>query len=159
MGFQIFINIVIAIVWMLFQNSFTMVDFFIGYVIGFVIVLILIRFKGFEFYFMRVLAFLKLSMIFARELAIANLVVLRTVLSPKMKIAPGIIAVPTSLESETEKVLFAVMMTLTPGTMSIEFSEDSKIIFVHALDASDREEVIRTVQGTFERGIMEVTRR
>lgn len=51
------------------------------------------------------------------------------------------------------------MMTLTPGTLSIEFSLDSNVIFVHALDARNRDEIIDTVQNTFERGILEVTRR
>ncbi len=94
-----------------------------------------------------------------KELAIANVSVMKTALSPKMDVAPGIVAVPTRLETETEKTMFAVMMTLTPGTLSIEFSLDSNVIFVHALDARNRDEIIHSVQNTFERGILEVTRR
>lgn len=51
------------------------------------------------------------------------------------------------------------MMTLTPGTLSIEFSLDNNVIFVHALDARDREGIIDSVQNTFEKSILEVTRR
>ncbi|MBM7838052.1 multicomponent Na+:H+ antiporter subunit E [Alkalihalobacillus xiaoxiensis] len=159
MAFQLLINVIIAIVWMLFQNSFTIVDFVIGFTIGFFVVLVLIRFKGYEFYFSRVLALLKLMLIFAKELAIANVVVLKAAFSPKMDVAPGIVAVPTKLETDAEKTLFAVMMTLTPGTLSIEFSLDNNVIFVHALDARDREGIIDSVQNTFEKSILEVTRR
>ncbi|MFB4211908.1 Na+/H+ antiporter subunit E [Shouchella sp. JSM 1781072] len=159
MAFQLLINVVLAIVWMLFQNSFTIVDFVVGYTIGFFVVLVLIRFKGYEFYFARVWSLIKLMLIFMKELAIANVSVMKTALSPKMDVAPGIVAVPTRLETETEKTMFAVMMTLTPGTLSIEFSLDSNVIFVHALDARNRDEIIHSVQNTFERGILEVTRR
>lgn len=103
MAFQLLINVVLAIVWMLFQNSFTIVDFVVGYTIGFFVVLVLIRFKGYEFYFSRVWSLIKLILVFMKELAIANVVVLKTALSPKMDVAPGIVAVPTRLETETEK--------------------------------------------------------
>lgn len=69
----------------------------------FFVVLVLIRFKGYEFYFSRVLALLKLMLIFAKELAIANVVVLKAAFSPKMDVAPGIVAVPTKLETDAEK--------------------------------------------------------
>lgn len=159
MGFQLFINIIIAVTWMLFENSYTLADFFIGYVIGISVVYILIRFKGYEFYLLRVYSFIKLLLLFGRELIRANLMIVKIVLSPKMKIHPGIVAVPTQLKTEAEKALFGVFMTLTPGTLSIEFSRDGHSIFVHALDARDPQKVINSVQKTFEKGILEVTRR
>ncbi|WP_054711537.1 Na+/H+ antiporter subunit E [Bacillus sp. JCM 19041] len=159
MTFQLMINLAVALLWMLFQNSFSAVDFVFGYLIGMLVVLTLIRFRGRYFYLHRIWSFFKLILVFAKELTIANIDVVKIVLSPKMKIAPGIIAVPTRLETPAEKTLFAVMMTLTPGTLSIEFSEDGNYIFVHALNAEDKEGIINQVKRTFEAGILEVTRR
>lgn len=159
MAFQLIINTLVAFLWMLFQNSFTAQTFVFGYVIGMLVVLCLIRFKGRYFYMLRVWSFLKLMGVFAKELTVANLDVAKIVISPKMNIAPGIIAVPTELETRAEKTLFAVMMTLTPGTMSIEFSEDGRYIFVHALNAEDKDGLVKQAKDTFEAGILEVTRR
>ncbi|WP_059102698.1 Na+/H+ antiporter subunit E [Shouchella shacheensis] len=159
MAFQLLVNFIIAILWMLFQNSFTSVDFVMGYLIGMAVVLVLIRLKGHYFYMHRVWSFFKLMVVFTKELTIANINVAKIVLSPKVRISPGIIAVPTELETDAEKTLFAVMMTLTPGTLSIEFSEDGHYIFVHCLNAEDKEGMVNDVKGTFETGILEVTRR
>ncbi len=82
---------------------------------------------------------------------------IKIVLSPKMNIEPGIVAVPTELESEWEVTLLASLISLTPGTLSMDFSEDSKILYIHSVHVPDREEAIKQIHDTFERAIKEVT--
>lgn len=115
------------------------------------------RCSPFDFYIRRVYAAFKLVLLFSKELILANIDMIKIVLSPKMNIEPGIVAVPTELESEWEVTLLASLISLTPGTLSMDFSEDSKILYIHSVHVPDREEAIKQIHDTFERAIKEVT--
>lgn len=157
MAFQILLNLVIAVIWVFLQNSYTWVDFLIGYVVGLFILFVLRRFLKFDFYFRRVIAAIKLILLFSKELILANWDVIKIVLSPKMNIQPGIIAVPTKLETEWELTLLASLISLTPGTLSMDFSDDNKTIYIHSIHVPDKDAMIKQIHNTFEKAIMEVT--
>ncbi|MBP1968741.1 multicomponent Na+:H+ antiporter subunit E [Virgibacillus natechei] len=158
MAYQILLNIVIAVIWTFLQNSYTGIDFLVGYVIGIFILLVLRRFLLFDFYFNRVWAIIKLTLLFIYKLLAANLDMIKIVLSLKLDIKPGIVAVPTKLETEWELTLLASLISLTPGTLSMDFSDDNKIIYIHAIDVPDKEAMINEIQNSFEHAIMEVTK-
>lgn len=157
MTFQVVLNIVIAIMWAVLWNSYTGVDFLLGYIVGIFILFVLRRFLHFDFYMRRVFAAFKLIALFIKELIMSNIDVVKVLLSPKFDIEPGIIEVPTQLKSDWELTLLASLISLTPGTLSMDFSEDKKSIFVHSIHVPDKEEMIREIHDTFEKAIMEVT--
>lgn len=72
-----------------------------------------------------------------KEIVIANVQVVKAVLSPDLEISPTMVKVKSSPNSDIGKTMFANSITLTPGTVSVEMSEDE--ILVHALlsDMSD----------------------
>ncbi|QKY71641.1 Na+/H+ antiporter subunit E [Lentibacillus sp. CBA3610] len=158
MAFQILINITIAIIWMFLQNSYTASSFIVGYGIGILLLLFLRRFLAFDFYMKRVWSIFKLIILFIKELSLANIDMMKIVLGPKSNLKPGIIAMPTKLETEWQITLLACLISLTPGTISMDFSDDNEIIYIHAVNAGDKEEVIRNIQKNFEQTIMEATK-
>ena len=158
MAFQILVNIIIAIRWIFLQNNYTMPSFIFGYSMGLIILFILRRFLVFDFYLRRVWAIIKLIMLFIIELIKANIDVIKIVLSPKLTNQPGIVAVTTKLETDVEITLLAALISLTPGTVSMDFSEDSKTIYIHAINVPDKDEMIEDIHNSFERAIKEVTR-
>lgn len=158
MAFQILMNILIAVMWMFMQSSYTIGSFIFGYIIGLFALFILRRFLVSEFYLRRVWAFVKLIMLFIVELIKANIDVVKVVLKPRLNHKPGIIAVQTNLETNLEITLLAALISLTPGTVAMDFSDDSKTIYIHALDAPDKDEFIDDIHNSFERAIMEVTK-
>ncbi|WP_096201348.1 Na+/H+ antiporter subunit E [Bacillus sp. FJAT-45350] len=157
MHFQILLNVVIALIWAFLQNSYTGVDLLIGYVIGIFILYGLRRFLKFDFYMRRVFALIRLILLFSKELILANWDVIKIVLSPKLNIQPGIVAVPTKLKTDWELTLLAALISLTPGTLSMDFSDDNKFIYIHSIHVPDKEAMIRQIHNTFEKAIMEVT--
>lgn len=158
MAFQILMNILIAVMWMFMQSSYTIGSFIFGYIIGLFALFILRRFLVSEFYLRRVWAFVKLIMLFIVELIKANIDVVKVVLKPRLNHKPGIIAVQTNLETNLEITLLAALISLTPGTVAMDFSDDSKTLYIHALDAPDKDEFIDDIHNSFERAIMEVTK-
>ncbi|WP_409288105.1 Na+/H+ antiporter subunit E [Peribacillus sp. SCS-37] len=158
MAFQILINFFMALIWMFLQSSYTAATFLAGYLIGILILFAYRRFFSSRFYLHRVDAVIYLIFIFARELYLSNLSVLRVILKPKLDIKPGIFAYPTGLTQDWEITMLANLITLTPGTLVIDISRDNKILYVHAMNIDETEESIRSIRNTFERAIMEVSR-
>lgn len=156
MAFQILINVLIAMMWMLLSTSFTPQTFVIGYFIGILILLVMRRYFNERFYLGWIWAAIKLVLIFLRELVKSNITVLLTVLAPKMDIKPGIFAFPTDLKNDWEIMLLANLITLTPGTLSVHVSDNQQTLYIHALDLSDVEEEIHSIKNSFEKAIKEV---
>lgn len=69
-----------------------------------------------------------------KEIVKANWGVLKIVLNPKSKIEPKMVYFKTDLEKDTSKVALANSITITPGTITVNVSDD--VFCVHALDAS-----------------------
>jgi len=158
MAIQILFNFLIALIWMFLQNDFSFTSFLLGYMIGIIILFVLRRFLIFRFYIHRVWAIFKLIIIFIIELTKANIDVVKIVFTPKLKNKPGIVAMETELTTEVEITLLAALISLTPGTISMDFSADNKTLYIHALDIQDKEQMIEEIRSSFERAIMEVTK-
>ncbi|KZD09010.1 Na+/H+ antiporter subunit E [Oceanibaculum pacificum] len=103
----------------------------------------------------RLFAWTRLLLIFLRELALATWDTIKAVLGATHKLSPAILAVPLDLRSDAAITLFANMVTLTPGTTSLEVSEDKRTLYVHCLDAPDPEAAIRGMKSSLERAVME----
>ncbi|QGT99426.1 Na(+) H(+) antiporter subunit E [Candidatus Syntrophocurvum alkaliphilum] len=157
MAFQIILNIILAVIWMLLHDRITLLDFFIGYSLGIILFFIMRRFLRFDFYFTRVIAIIYLILIFIKELIITNIDVAKIVLSKDMNINPGIIVYPTDLKRDWEVVFLASIISLTPGTITMAFSDDGRTIYIHSLHIEDKEEAINRLRHTFEKTIMEVS--
>lgn len=160
MAYQILINFFLAFIWMFFTGSFTTSGFLVGFLLGLLVIFMMRRFfqeSGTSFYFIRVIKVIKLILIFARELVIANFEVLRLVLSPKLSIQPGIFRYETTLKSGWAISLLSMLISLTPGTLVVQVSQDNTILYIHALHMPDKEALKRDIYKNFESNIKEAT--
>lgn len=69
-----------------------------------------------------------------------NIKVAVEVLTPGHNMKPGIIAVPLQEMSDLQLTLTANLITMTPGTLSLDISEDRSTLYVHAMDIENLEE-------------------
>lgn len=74
---------------------------------------------------------------FGRSLLVSNFVVARTILSPTNRIRTGILRLPIAGCSDLVTTLVANAITLTPGTMTIEVSESSQVLYIHVLQTNE----------------------
>ncbi len=158
MPFQISINFLIAFIWMFLNNSWDGATFIIGFIIGLAILYFLRRFLPSRFYMSNVVAIIKLLILFLKELVLSNIAVMKHVLKPKLNIQPGIFALPTELEKDWQITTLACLITLTPGTLTLEVSEDNKLLYIHAMDVPDVHKAICDIKNSFEKAIMEVSK-
>lgn len=107
----------------------------------------------------RVVGFLAFLFHFTRELVLANIAVAKSVmLQPVSELAPDFIAYPLDGLTDFEIVILTHCITLTPGTTSVEVTEDRSKLLVHALDARDPQSVCDSIKKTLEAPILAWTR-
>lgn len=90
------------------------------------------------------------------DIVVANVEVAILVLGPMRKIQPGFVAVPLDIESELPITLLASTVSLTPGTVSAELSEDRRWLYVHSLDLHDEQALIDTIKCRYEAPLKEI---
>ena len=91
------------------------------------------------------------------ELFLSNLRVAWEVVTPTHDMEPGVVAIPLDIKTDHEITLLANLITLTPGTLSLDVSDDKKFLYIHAMYiGDDKEAFIHSIKDGFERRVMEV---
>ncbi|SDH46400.1 multisubunit sodium/proton antiporter, MrpE subunit [Alteribacillus persepolensis] len=158
MSVQIMINLTIAIIWMFLNNAWTFSGFVSGFIIGLGIVYLLRNFFPDRFYFLGVIAIVKLVVIFLRELVLSSVEVIGQILQPSLKIQPGIFAMDIELKKDWEVTVLSCLITLTPGTLVVDVSPNNKTLYIHAMHLGNVEEAKSDIKNTFEKAIKGVSR-
>lgn len=149
------VNLLMAIVWAAVTGSASLHNLIFGFLLS-TLALGLIReqING-TGYITRSLRVASLLWLFLVELAKSAWKVAVMVVSPRLDIKPGIFAFPLTVTRDFEITLLANLITLTPGTLSVDVSDDKKTLYVHAIDCADPEGARRDIADGFERKILE----
>jgi multicomponent Na+:H+ antiporter subunit E len=155
---QILLNLLIAFVWMLLNESWNIVIFGMGYAIGFFIIFLMRRFFPEQFYGRKIIFIIKLFSLFIIELLKSSVVVTMQVTRPKLNIQPGIFRSETILKTDLEITLLSTLLTLTPGSVVMEIDPEAGVMFIHAMDVTEFQNSITKTKHKFEKAIIEVMR-
>jgi multicomponent Na+:H+ antiporter subunit E len=109
-------------------------------------------------YFSKIGRILSLLILFLYELVMSAVRVAILVVKPNMNLKPGIFAYQLQVDRDHEITLLANLITLTPGTLSVDVSEDRSTLYIHALDCSDVDKIRKDIAEGFERKILEAFR-
>ncbi len=93
---------------------------------------------------------------YLKELILSSLYIAYDIITPKNLMKPGIVEVPVDLKNDTAIIAFANLISMTPGSLTMDMSADKKKIYVHAMYLHDKEEFIRKMKGELERKIAEI---
>lgn len=105
---------------------------------------------------MIILKALLLFFYFLKEVLLANLQIAKLVLWGAHEIEPALIQVPLDIKTDRGIFLLSSMITLTPGTLSIDVSEDRKYLYVHVTHTTNPAEVVESIKQGFEKKLMEI---
>ncbi|MGV2098279.1 Na+/H+ antiporter subunit E [Rhizobium sp. 21-4511-3d] len=151
-------NLLLAIAWAAVSGSASPHNLLLGFVLGAIALAIVRQSIGRGAYVFRAGRIVSLALLFLKELALSAWTVALTVLKPRMDIKPGIFAFPLTVDRDFEITLLANLITLTPGTLSVDVSDDRRTLYVHALDCSNPQAARKAIAEGFERKIMEAFR-
>lgn len=149
------LNILLALAWAALTGSFQPIDLLFGFGLGY-LVLWLVLHKNRPRYFRKIPLLLGLFLHFLIDLLRANLRLATTILSPRMKLRPAVVAIPLILQSEAATIILANMLTLTPGTLSLDVSSDHQTLYVHTVWLDDVETFRRQVVDGYEKHLKEL---
>jgi multicomponent Na+:H+ antiporter subunit E len=155
------LNILLTFVWVALTGSFEYQSFLFGFFLSFFIMWIISRNDGIEGndkYFTLAGKIISFILFFLYELLLANLQVAYDVITPKFHMKPGIIRVPLDAKTPLEITLLANLISLTPGSLSLDVSADKKALYVHAMYVHDEETFVRGIKDGFERRLLEILR-
>ncbi len=152
------VNVLLALAWAAVSGSFSLGNLIFGFVLA-ALALSLIREQvGSVGYFSRLRRVTSLFLLFFYELIQSAVRVAILVIQPDMKLKPGIIAYDLKVDRDLEITLLANLITLTPGTLSVDVSADRSTLYIHALDCSDPDQIRKDIADGFERKILEAFR-
>ncbi len=147
--------IVLTLFWIAVTGSLTVPNVVFGFVLSCLcLYLVRERIRG-EISRFRPWPVVVLALIFIRELVLSAWRVARLVTAPKMNLNPCIFAYPLEVKGGFEITLLANLITLTPGTLSVDVSDDRRFLYVHAIDCLDADAAVADIRHTFERRILE----
>lgn len=154
-------SIPLAFVWCFVQGSLTVPNFLFGMVLGPVVIRPFKPLYKFEdkvsltAEFSKIPQIMRYFVVLIIEIIKANIMVAKIVLKPKMDIKPGIIAVPLRTKTDVGITAIANTITLTPGTLTVDISDDGTVAYVHAIDATDPQGIRDSIRDDLESYVLE----
>ncbi|MDF1534278.1 MAG: Na+/H+ antiporter subunit E [Methanosarcinaceae archaeon] len=155
-------SVPLGIMWCFVHGNVTILNFLLGSVLGLFIVLPFRKLYKFDQeeslseIIRRIPYGIKLYFILNIEIVKASFMVAKIVLKPKIDLKPGIIAVPIRTKTDAGITAIANCITLTPGTITMDISDDRTMLYVHAIDASDPDAVRVYIRDKLEKYVLEV---
>lgn len=152
-------NIFLALVWAAVTGQVTVMNLITGFVLGYSVLWLVRRAVGpSSSYFLKVRQVVGFAVFYLWELILANLRVAYDVVTPTHHMRPGILAIPLDAETDVEITMLANLITLTPGTLSLDVSTDRRVLYIHAMYIDHADAVRRRVKRGYERRVLDVLR-
>lgn len=148
-------NLLLAVVWAALTGSFTPFSLFSGFVIGFAALWLIQPLTGASRYFFRVYAWAKLLVLFLWELILSSLSVAWDVLTPQHRSKPAIIEMPLDVKTDAGILLVTNLISLTPGTLSLDVSDDRKTLILHAMFGDNPDKLRQELKNGMERWVID----
>lgn len=151
-------NILLALTWAAMTGVMSPVNIGVGFFFGYLILFFARDLLGTRTYALWVLRLVDFVGFFLKELIKANLLVAYDVITPSHRMQPGVVAIPLDAETDVEITLLANLISLTPGTITVDVSDDRRLLFIHAMFLDDPEKLRREIKDGLERRLLEVLR-
>jgi len=151
-------NLLLALLWVSLSGVFSPANLAFGFLIGYLALFVSRRAFAPSNYFGVVERLVRFGFFFVYELILANLRVAYEVLTPRHNMHPRVIALPLQARTDFEISALAILISLTPGTLSLDVSADKRVLYIHAMFAEDEEAVRKDIQDNLEARLLAIWR-
>ncbi|AUX42060.1 cation:proton antiporter [Sorangium cellulosum] len=131
------LNLLLAIVWMLLHAELSLGRLVEGSLVGFGAVALTERALGRSLYSRAAAGVLALACCFVRELVVSSLTLARDTVRPRPVFHPAFVRLDVRNLSPTEMILLACLISLTPGTLTIDVGPEERALYIHSLYTRD----------------------
>jgi len=148
-------SVMLLIVWLLL-NGFSYGQLLLGAILALLIPVVTYPYVRGHAPVKKPLSMVIYSLKLLFDIVVANLDVARRVLLPNRYLKPGWLAYPMSMSEPFPATLLASSVSLTPGTVSVEFSEDRSCLYIHVLHLDNEEELRAFIFRRYEQPLKEI---
>jgi len=146
-------SILLALTWAALQGEISLANLLVGYVVGYVLLAFLARGGVMPpTLASRMVHGFGLAAFFAWELLLANFRVAADVLRGN-RFEPAVVAIPLDVTSDGEILLLSMLINITPGSVTIDLSDDRGTLYVHVMHMRSADETRREIKEGFERRV------
>ncbi len=151
----------LGIVWCFVSGDLSIINFIIGAFLGFFIIHSMkkiypaekkVTIKDYILRIYKVLIYLSILMV---EITKASILIAKVILRPKLDIKPGVIEFPLRASKDVSVTAIANTISLTPGTLTIDVSDDMTKLYVHSIDVSDPQALRESIRNHLEKYVVE----
>ncbi|WP_321818562.1 MULTISPECIES: Na+/H+ antiporter subunit E [unclassified Paraburkholderia] len=151
------LSVVLLVCWVLLMNDVSPGNLLLGAVLG-----IVIAFCVGEGLWLAPVRFGRpwlLLRLFGRvliDIVVANVEVALLVLGPTQRLRPAFIEVPLDSTHEIALTALISIVSLSPGTLCAELSDDRTRLIVHVLDLADEAALVASIKSRYEAPLLEI---
>lgn len=156
------LNVLLGLAWVALTGDFSPENFVGGLVLGYLAVRLLYRGRTGQTYLLSVRKLIGFIAFFTWQVIKANVSMLITVIAATFsrrtkRMRPAVIAIPLDIERDLSITLLANVITLTPGTLTLDVSDDKHVLYVHTVYVpEDIEAFRREIKNGFEKRIKDL---
>ena len=158
MSKRFLMNVLLTIIWVALTGSFAYLNFIFGFLVSFFVMWIISDDSADRKYFTIAFKIIGFFFYFLYEIFKATIQVAFEVMTRKFQMKPGIIKMPLDAKTDLEITILANMISLTPGTLVLDVSEDKKVMYIHGMYMDDKEKFIQEIKEAFEKPLLNIMR-
>jgi multicomponent Na+:H+ antiporter subunit E len=128
------LNIGLAGAWGALMGAFDAVTLAAGFGVGYLVLWAVQPALGRSAYVTGVWRAVAFALFYLAELVLSSLRVAVDVCRPRLRVCPGVVGIPLRARTDAEITVLANLISLTPGTLSLDVSPDRQRLYVHAMD-------------------------
>ena len=158
MSKRFLMKVLLTIIWVALTGSFAYLKFLFGFLVSFFVMWIISDDSADRKYFTIAFKIIGFFFYFLYEFFKATIQVAIEVMTRKFQMKPGIIKMPLDAKTDLEITILANMISLTPGTLVLDVSEDKKVMYIHGMYMDDKEKFIQEIKEAFEKPLLNIMR-
>lgn len=150
------LSLALFVSWLLLNNTVDWAHLVLGAVLAVAIPLFTEPLRPDKPRLRRLLVATQLALVVLWDIVMSNIVLARRILGPEPAIRPRFVWVPLSIRDPHGIVTLAGIITMTPGTLSSDLSEDRRWLLVHAFNVEDEAALVATIKRRYEAPLREI---
>ncbi len=153
---QPFVSVAVLGLWLVMVSAFTLGSLLMGAILAVLIPLFTQRFWPDRPLVRRPVLAVRLFLRVCFDIVLANWEVARLVLGPIGRIHPRFFDLPLDIDDPFVATLLASIISLTPGTVSVDIDTEARLIHVHGLNVGDEGAAIAAIKARYEAPLKEI---
>lgn len=153
------LNIVLTLAWAGLLGTFSPESLISGFLVSYALLAVATRGRpGHDTYFRKLPLLAGFVVYYLWEMVKSNAMIAYDVLTPTHHMKPGVLGIPLEAETDLEITVLANLISMTPGTLSLDVSPDRRTLYVHAMYIHDAAALRADIKDNLERRVLKLLR-